>query len=476
MKILLLALAPLALYAQVTIDTVIRLPDSILTSAVFLPELNKLYIASLPDEYIVLNCSTYQYESLSVSMLGFPHYSWNWRRQKLYATCNPKPDSTLVIDAAADSVIRWLTVCYEMHTDIYLSDIDHRYKPAGDTVYEFECDADTVVRRLQFGGYGGTCASWDSVGRKLYVGLLRKLYAYDYVAESLLKVIDVSSIYAVQPDAVVFNNTCHRGYVAPFQPEPWEAHVGIIDTERDSLVSVLPVRIWGGLHSQVAVDERDDKVYLADNDTRIPTPDTLWVVDCATDSVIKKVEYAHRGQGAMPVRWVPWSNRLYLAVGAPDSLHGSALTILDCNTDSVIASGVLANDGDIQIQLDPVRERIFVIGVDRSCICVLRDTGYGINEAAPTGPRPGADMQLRTTAGGYEVSFFVERPCCVDLSVYDRTGREVRQLAAGQQQAGQYRVFWDCTDNAGDVVARGVYYVRLDTPGFRDVKKAVMAR
>jgi hypothetical protein len=31
-------------------------------------------------------------------------------------------------------------------------------------------------------------------------------------------------------------------------------------------------------------------------------------------------------------------------------------------------------------------------------------------------------------------------------------------------------------DHAGNRVARGVYFVRLDTPGFRDVKKAVVTR
>ena len=57
----------------------------------------------------------------------------------------------------------------------------------------------------------------------------------------------------MQPDALLFDNTCHKAYLAPFQAEPGPASVGIIDTERDTLVSNVPVRIWYGLDAQVAV-------------------------------------------------------------------------------------------------------------------------------------------------------------------------------------------------------------------------------
>jgi flagellar hook assembly protein FlgD len=55
-------------------------------------------------------------------------------------------------------------------------------------------------------------------------------------------------------------------------------------------------------------------------------------------------------------------------------------------------------------------------------------------------------------------------------------GREVRQLVAEQQPAGEHRALWDCRDSSGTLVPRGVYFIRLDTPGFRAVKKAVVAR
>lgn len=460
------------------IDTIVRLPTEMAGRGCYIPELNKLYVTGT-DGYIVVDCSTYQVKTQIPAQTGLARFEWNPLRQKLYITCNPFPDSTMIVDAAADTVIGWLGVSREMHQEVYLSDVDKLYKPAVDTLYAFDGATDSVVRKLTLGGLN-TNATWDSVGRKLYVGQgrLKKLYVYDYVADSVRKVIDVSPIYSVQPDALVFDNTYRKAYVAPFQVEPWVANVGIIDTKMDTLLGVLPVRIWGGLDAQVAVNERDDKVYLADNDTYINTPDTLWVVDCATDSVLKKVEYAPRGRGAMPVCWVPWSNRLYMAITHPDSVHSSSVAILDCSTDSLIMPRTLLNGGHIKdIQLDPVRQRIFVIGVDSNSVYVLRDTGYAAVETPKAEVQTRAcGLRVRMAARACDVHYSLASPGKVELSVYDLMGRDVKRLVNERQSAGQHAVGWNCQDLRGTRAAPGVYFIRLDAPGFSDVKKAVVTR
>jgi len=60
--------------------------------------------------------------------------------------------------------------------------------------------------------------------------------------------------------------------------------------------------------------------------------------------------------------------------------------------------------------------------------------------------------------------------------VYDLMGREVRQLVAKEQSAGQHSAIWNGTDRSGAAVARGVYFVRLDASGSAQVKKAVVTR
>ncbi|MBM3332702.1 T9SS type A sorting domain-containing protein [candidate division WOR-3 bacterium] len=75
-----------------------------------------------------------------------------------------------------------------------------------------------------------------------------------------------------------------------------------------------------------------------------------------------------------------------------------------------------------------------------------------------------------------QISYALPTASNVSLQVYDVTGRAVRTLASGHQQAGNYSVSWDAKDSRGRQVPRGVYFYRLDTPGFRAVKKAVVAR
>jgi hypothetical protein len=152
--------------------------------------------------------------------------------------------------------------------------------------------------------------------------------------------------------------------------------------------------------------------------------------------------------------------------------------VLDCNTDSVIVPKLqLGHKVALDIQLDPIRERIFVIGADSGTIHVLRDTGYaGITGTTPTGQRPAPGLRLQMSSGGCEVSYSVASPGRVALSVYDLMGREVRQLVAEEQSIGEHSAVWNGTDRNGAAVARGVYFVRLETPGFSDVKKAVVTR
>jgi hypothetical protein len=75
-----------------------------------------------------------------------------------------------------------------------------------------------------------------------------------------------------------------------------------------------------------------------------------------------------------------------------------------------------------------------------------------------------------------QISYALPAAGNVSLRVYDASGRTVRTLASGFQRAGSYSAGWDAKDSRGKQVPYGVYFYRLDTPGFRDVKKAVVAR
>lgn len=64
----------------------------------------------------------------------------------------------------------------------------------------------------------------------------------------------------------------------------------------------------------------------------------------------------------------------------------------------------------------------------------------------------------------------------VTLRVYDVSGRLVRTLIDGRQAAGRKQVIWNGLDDQGRNVVSGVYFYRLQAPGYRKTLKMVLIR
>jgi hypothetical protein len=79
-------------------------------------------------------------------------------------------------------------------------------------------------------------------------------------------------------------------------------------------------------------------------------------------------------------------------------------------------------------------------------------------------------------SGATTITYQLGRAGLVALTILDVSGRAVRTLASGHQEAGKHAVNWDARDSHGRLVPYGVYFYRLDTPGLRPVKKAVLTR
>jgi hypothetical protein len=75
-----------------------------------------------------------------------------------------------------------------------------------------------------------------------------------------------------------------------------------------------------------------------------------------------------------------------------------------------------------------------------------------------------------------EVSFRLPHAAAVSVSVFDVTGRRVRDLVSGAFSAGRHVVAWDGLDDDGRPAATGVYLVRLRAEGRHEVSKALLLR
>ncbi len=70
----------------------------------------------------------------------------------------------------------------------------------------------------------------------------------------------------------------------------------------------------------------------------------------------------------------------------------------------------------------------------------------------------------------------VPRASRVDVRVYDVQGRLVKTLVDGMREPGSYRLVWDGKSDARKVMASGVYFARMQAPGFESAVKLVLVR
>ncbi len=69
------------------------------------------------------------------------------------------------------------------------------------------------------------------------------------------------------------------------------------------------------------------------------------------------------------------------------------------------------------------------------------------------------------------IHFSIPKAGSVKLVVYDATGREVAQLVNGNYSAGTYKVDFDASG-----LSSGVYFYKIETGGFTDIKKMMLVK
>ncbi len=434
MKKLLLLLFPALLCGQVVIDTVLKLPYSP-WELLYVPEENKLYINTGSSLLLVLDCETYQIRSTIPTHGYYPCAAdgvWNWRRNKIYYVFNISPESIAVIDARADTVIKWIPF-QGNGPPCYVSSNDRVYT-AYRSLYVIDCESDSLIELIppqpdeHFGH-----AFLDSVGNKVYVGSdpwvnPDLLMAYSCVNDSL--VARVHSRVA-DPWCMVFNTNQRKAYIQGF----FGTTASVIDTKADTLIRTYRMPYDGGPGVWNSID---DKVYMVGDDT-------LNVIDCATDSVIKRL-----GDWFNIARfcWAPWSNRLYVAC------H-NYLAVLDCRNDTIIVPRIDVGQGPDDIVCDEANQRVYLSCCVDSTLYVFKDEQPGIQEGlARTQTR---DITAWPNPFQSQTTIRTSRTASCNLAVYDISGHRIRNLTPGPA------VIWDGKDSSGRQLPPGVYFVRLRT-------------
>ena len=77
---------------------------------------------------------------------------------------------------------------------------------------------------------------------------------------------------------------------------------------------------------------------------------------------------------------------------------------------------------------------------------------------------------------GTSIEFTLPGTTDARLSIYDVSGRMVRELLRGPLESGPHSIQWDGLDETGARTAAGVYMIRLSGAGAKDVRRIVQVR
>ena len=75
-----------------------------------------------------------------------------------------------------------------------------------------------------------------------------------------------------------------------------------------------------------------------------------------------------------------------------------------------------------------------------------------------------------------KIKYSVPESGYVKLSIYKIDGQLVRNLYTGGQLAGNYEVIWDGRNEYGNKVSSGVYFYRLQSNNFSQVRKMILLK
>jgi len=74
------------------------------------------------------------------------------------------------------------------------------------------------------------------------------------------------------------------------------------------------------------------------------------------------------------------------------------------------------------------------------------------------------------------IAFSLAKAGPVSLKIYNAKGQLVKTLLTNQKSAGKHSIVWDGRNNENRAVATGLYFYRLETPGYAKTRKMMMLK
>ncbi len=88
------------------------------------------------------------------------------------------------------------------------------------------------------------------------------------------------------------------------------------------------------------------------------------------------------------------------------------------------------------------------------------------------------ESKFSVTPIGSKIAVSYTLPCTeyAELAVYDAAGRKVKNLQVGKLETKSHSLLWEGIDDVNHICPAGVYFIRLTTENYTDVRKTILLR
>jgi len=278
-------------------------------------------LVALGDTAIVDATLTFNpYPNTVIDSIVFADYSypyalaWSATNNRLYCALNSN-DQVAIIDCATNNIIGTVGVGDEP-TALTWNETNNRIYCANyksDNVTVIDGASGTYITTVPVGDYPRALA-WNGTNNKIYCAnyLAKSVTVIDGATSQVLSTITLSG----EPSALAWARTGNRLYCAHYPTQ-----LAVIDGGSDQVLTTISS--VGG--ASLAWDEADNRMYCGDGTE-------VWVVDCASNSVITTI--GGLGDDLAALVWNSANNKVYCA----HADYTCDLEVIDCQTNSIVDS------------------------------------------------------------------------------------------------------------------------------------------
>jgi hypothetical protein len=145
-------------------------------------------------------------------------------------------------------------------------------------------------------------------------------------------------------------------------------------------------------------------------------------------------------------------------------------------------TGDITTPGSLGASLDRyIQYRVFMDTADPDHSPILEDVTFRSGQAGvETDAIDLSDSRLIAHPNPFNphvsISFGLRTADRIRLQVFDVRGRMVRQITDRRLEAGDHRLSWDGTDDGGQPLSSGIYWLCLERTGVRETREVVLLR